>query len=307
MFPAFMMMSSQVEQDPRGSLLQLEQIIDLAHKHHHKEIEAHALATKGWAHARIGEFAQAEEDLRRAQEIAPTTNSLVKEADVNTLSSWSYLDMGDPQRAVEYGRLAAEQALAVQGLECGTAGLFALGLGHLQAQNLGEAVTTLEEATRLGDTLPGMKGFMPRIQGTCALAHLLSGRGEALDDLEHALANAQTLGDQYGVALASQYLGEAYTELEQLERAEEYFNTAAAYYRSTGMNPSLVRVLQSLGMLYERQGREADVARARAEAQRVARQLLGPASTSERTSQRFRQALARVSGRLKPWGVRKSQ
>ena len=300
MFPAFMMMGAQVDEDPSGALGQLEQIIGLAHKHHHKEIEAHALATKGWAHARIGEFAQAEEDLRHAQEIAPATDSLVKEADVNTLSSWSYLDMGDPQRAVEYGQLAAEQALAVHGLECGTMGLFAQGLGHLQAQDVGQAVTTLEEATRLGDTLPGMKGFMPRIQGTCALAHLLSGRGEALDDLEHELANARALGDQYGAAVVSQYLGEAYTELGQLERAEEHFDAAAAYYRSTGMNPSLVRVLHSLGRLYEHQGRAADAARVRTEAQRVAGQPHRPTVAPERAPQRFRRALARVRDRFKP-------
>ena len=284
MFPGFMIMMSQVERDPRGNLM-LEQIINLAHTHHHKEIEAHALAVKGWAQARIGEFAQAEEDLRRAQEIAPATNSLVKQSDVNIFSSFSYFEMGDPQRAVEHGRRAAEQAMAVQGLECGTTGMFALGLGHLQAQNLGEAVTTLEEAARLMDTLPGMKDFMPRVRATHAIAHLLSGHSEALDELEQALAHTQALGDQYWVAFISQYLGEAHTELGNLERAEEYFNAAAAYYRSTGMYPSLARVLQSLGMLYERQGRAADAAHARAEAQSLASQLHGPAASPERSPQ----------------------
>jgi class 3 adenylate cyclase/tetratricopeptide (TPR) repeat protein len=284
MFPGFMIMMSQVERDPRGNLM-LEQIINLAHTHHHKEIEAHALAVKGWAQARIGEFAQAEEDLRRAQEIAPATNSLVKQSDVNIFSSFSYFEMGDPQRAVEHGRRAAEQAMAVQGLECGTTGMFALGLGYLQAQNLGEAVTTLEEAARLMDTLPGMKDFMPRVRATHAIARLLSGHSEALDELEQALAHTQALGDQYWVAFISQYLGEAHTELGDLERAEEYFNAAAAYYRSTGMYPSLARVLQSLGMLYERQGRAADAAHARAEAQSLASQLHGPAASPERSPQ----------------------
>jgi class 3 adenylate cyclase/tetratricopeptide (TPR) repeat protein len=284
MFPGFMIMMSQVERDPRGNLM-LEQIINLAHTHHHKEIEAHALAVKGWAQARIGEFAQAEEDLRRAQEIAPATNSLVKESDVNIFSSFAYFEMGDPQRAVEHGRRAAEQAMAVQGLECGTTGMFALGLGHLQAQNLSEAVTTLEEAARLMDTLPGMKDFMPRVRATHAIAHLLSGHSEALDELEQALAHTQALGDQYWVAFISQYLGEAHTELGNLERAEEYFNAAAPYYRSTGMYPSLARVLQSLGMLYERQGRVADAVHARAEAQRLASQLHGPAASPERSPQ----------------------
>jgi class 3 adenylate cyclase/tetratricopeptide (TPR) repeat protein len=285
MFPGFLMMMLEVEQDPRGSLAQFEQIIDLAHTHHHKEIEAHALAVKGWAQARIGEFAQAEEDLRRAQEIAPATNSLVKQSDVNIFSSFSYFEMGDPQRAVVHGRRAAEQAMAVQGLECGTTGMFALGLGHLQARNLGEAVTTLEDTARIMKTLPGMKDFMPRVRATHAIARLLSGHSEALEELEQALAHTQALGDQYWVAFISQYLGEAHTELGDLERAEEYFNAAAAYYRSSGMYPSLARVLRSLGMLLERQGRAADAAHARAEAQRLARQLHGPAASPERAPQ----------------------
>ena len=273
MIPEFMMATSQVEQDPRASLVQLERIIDIAHKHDHKQIEAHALAAKGWAHARIGEFAQAEEDLRRAHEMVPATNSPVTEADVNTFSSWSYFEMGDPHRAVQYGRLAAEQALAAQGLECGTVGMFVLGLGHLQAQKLDQAVTTLDEALRLGENLPGMMDFMHRVHAARAAAHLLSGHREALKELKQTLAHAQALDDQYWVAFISQYLGEGHAELGEFERAEEYFNTAAAYYRSAGIYPSLARVLLSLSMLYERQGRKADTARARAEAQRVARQL----------------------------------
>jgi class 3 adenylate cyclase/tetratricopeptide (TPR) repeat protein len=273
MIPEFMMVASQVEQDPRGSLVQLKRIIDIAHKHDHKQIEAHALAAKGWAHARIGEFAHAEEDLHHAHEMAPATNSPVTEADINTFSSWSYFEMGDPRLAVEYGRLAAEQALAAQGLECGTVGMFVLSLGHLQAQNLDEAVTTLDEAIRLGDNLPGMKDFMPRVHATRAAAYLLSGHSEALDELKQALAHTRALGDPYWVAFISQYLGEAHTELGEFERAEEYFNAAAAYYRSTGIYPSLARVLQSLSKLYERQGRKADSADARSEAKRAARQL----------------------------------
>jgi tetratricopeptide (TPR) repeat protein len=129
---------------------------------------------------------------------------------------------------------------------------------------------------------------------------LLSGRSEALDDLEHELANARALGDQYGAAVVSQYLGEAYSELGQLERAEEHFDAAAAYYRSTGMNPSLVRVLHSLGRLYERQGRAADTGRVRTEAQRVAGQLHRPTVPPESAPQRFRRALAKVKSRFKP-------
>ena len=114
---------------------------------------------------------------------------------------------------------------------------------------------------------------MPRVRATHAIARLLSGHSEALDELKQALAHTQALGDQYWVAFISQYLGEAHTELGEFERAEEFLNAAAAYYRSTGMYPSLARVLQSLSMLYEQQGRKADTAHVRAEAQRVARQL----------------------------------
>jgi tetratricopeptide (TPR) repeat protein len=118
-----------------------------------------------------------------------------------------------------------------------------------------------------------MMDFMHRVRATRAAAHLLSGHTEALEELKQTLAHAQALDDQYWVAFISQYLGERHAELGEFERAEEYFNVAAAYYRSAGIYPSLARVLLSLSMLYERQGRKADTARARAEAQRAARRL----------------------------------
>jgi len=114
---------------------------------------------------------------------------------------------------------------------------------------------------------------MHRVRAIRAAAYLLSGHREALDELKQTLAHARALDDHYWVAFISQYLGEAYAELGEFERAEENFNAVADYYRSAGIYPSLARVLQSLSELYERQGRKGDTAHARGEAQRAARRL----------------------------------
>jgi Flp pilus assembly protein TadD len=66
-----------------------------------KDIEAHALLTKGFAHARLGEFEQAREEVQSAIELVRRLDSPIKDADVHNLAGFTYLDMGDAQRAVE--------------------------------------------------------------------------------------------------------------------------------------------------------------------------------------------------------------
>src|ERR687893_160068 len=68
--PTFWMTAAMVDRDPRGGLEQLEHVIEAARKYRNREIEAHAWAKKGIAHARLGEFAEAREAVERAQEVS---------------------------------------------------------------------------------------------------------------------------------------------------------------------------------------------------------------------------------------------
>src|SRR5215211_4425321 len=55
----FWMTAGMIDRDPRAGLEQIEHVIEEARKYRNWEIEAHALATKAKAHARLGQFAEA--------------------------------------------------------------------------------------------------------------------------------------------------------------------------------------------------------------------------------------------------------
>ena len=95
--PAWVMAWSLIDDDPRAAIGRLENVIDLAHKHRYLEIEAHALAAKAMAHARLGESAAAERDTTVALDLAQRTGSVLKQADVDLLAGYTYLDLGDVQ------------------------------------------------------------------------------------------------------------------------------------------------------------------------------------------------------------------
>ena len=75
-WPRFWMTSGMIDRDPRGGLEQIEHVIEEARKYRNWEIEAHALATKAMAHARLGEFAEAQDAIQLAHEAVRKTDSL---------------------------------------------------------------------------------------------------------------------------------------------------------------------------------------------------------------------------------------
>ena len=85
--PSFWMTWGMINRDPNGGLEQIERVIEEARKYRRWEIEAHALATKAMAHARLGEFAEAQDAISSPNSAVRKTDSLVKEADVASLSA----------------------------------------------------------------------------------------------------------------------------------------------------------------------------------------------------------------------------
>src|ERR671921_194122 len=114
----FWMTADMIDRNPRGGLEQLDYVAEAAHKYRRYEVEAHALAKKAIAHARLGEFAEARDAVEQAFEVSSKTDSVVNGADVALGSSLAFLDMGDVQRGLEYSRLGTEQAFSAPGLEC---------------------------------------------------------------------------------------------------------------------------------------------------------------------------------------------
>jgi tetratricopeptide (TPR) repeat protein len=204
----------------------------------------------------------------------------VNQADVALLAARAFYDMGEVRRGLEHSEWGRETALSAQGLECAMYGYYSTGLGNLQMRNLSEAQQEFESSLKLlTDHLSEIEGsehVINQVHAGLAITQFLSGRTEAISDMESALANAEAIDDDYTAAIVAQALGEGYTRLGDFERAERYLNTALDYYRRNEMRPYLVRVLQSLAYWYEQQDRDAEAEQARAEAGQVMTELPHP-------------------------------
>src|SRR5215203_3039004 len=276
----FWMTAGMIDRDPRGGLEQMNNVAEAAHKYRRYEVEAHALAKKAIAHARLGEFAEARDAVERAFEVSRKTDSVVNGADVALGSSLAFLDMGDVQRGLEYSRLGTEQAFSASGLECTMYGHYCTGLGNLHSRNPAEAQRAFESAlTLLTDHLSELQHsevLANEVRAGLAVARFLGGDTGAIDDMESTLANADAVGDDYTVAFIAQALGEAYTQLGDFERAKQYLDTALDYYRRNDMKPYLARGLKSSAELHEAQGHVAEAERDLSEAGRLIEELSLP-------------------------------
>jgi tetratricopeptide (TPR) repeat protein len=276
----FWMTAGMIDRDPRAGLEQIEHVIEEARKYRNWEIEAHALATKAKAHARLGQFAEAREAVERASEASRKTDSVVNGADVALWSSQAFFDMGDVRRGLEYSRRGTELAMSAYGLECAMYGHYCTGLGNLQARNPAEARQAFESAlSMLTDNLfevQGSETVANEVRAGLAIARFQGGDTEAINDMESTLANAEAVGEDYTAAFVAQALGEAYTQLGDFERAKQYLDTSLDYYRRNDMKPYLARALQSLVYWHEQQGRGAEAEQARTEARQLMEELSLP-------------------------------
>ena len=276
----FWMTADMIDRDPRGGLKQMEYVAEAAHKYRRYELEAHALAKKAIAYARLGEFAEARDAVERAFEVSRKTDSVVNGADVALGSSLAFLDMGDVQRGLEYSRRGTEEALSASGLECTMFGHYCTGLGNLHSRNPAEAQRAFESAlTLLTDHLSELQRsevLANEVRAGLAVARFLGGDTEAINDMERTLANADAVGDDYTVAFIAQALGEGYTQLGDFERAKQHLDAALDYYRRNDMKPYVARALQSSATLHEAQGRVSEAERELAEAGRLLEELSLP-------------------------------
>src|SRR5215212_6810836 len=266
---SFWMTAAMIDRDPRGGLKQMDYVIEAARKYRRREVEAHALAKKAMAHARLGEFAEARDAVERAYEASRKADSVVNGADVALMSSQAFLDMGDVRSGLEHSQRGTEQALSANGLECAMYGHFCTGLSNLHSRNPVEAQRAFESALRLLTDnlfeLQGSETVANEVRAGLAVARFLGGDTEAIEDMKRTLTNAEAIGDDYTVAFIAQALGEGYTQLGDFERAKQYLDTALDYYRRNDMKPYLARALQSLVYWYEKQSRGAEAEQERTE------------------------------------------
>ena len=276
----FWMTAGMIDRDPRGALRQMDHVAEAAHNYRRYELEAHALSKKAIAHARLGEFSEAQDAIERAFEVSRKSGSVVNGADVALGSSLAYLDMGDVQRGLEYSRQGTEEAKSAYGLECAMYGHYCTGLANLHSRELDEAQREFESALKLLNDhlfeLQGSHQVVNQVRSGQAIARFMGGDTGAIEDLESALANAESVGDDYMVAFIAQTIGDGYTQLGDFERGQHYLDIALAYYRQNDMKPFLARVLRSSARLHQAQGNDADAERALAEARQLMEDLSLP-------------------------------
>jgi tetratricopeptide (TPR) repeat protein len=275
--PNFAKAFMRMDADPRGAIAQMDHAIQLAHDYNDRDTEAIALAMKSMVAARLGDFRLSQEAAGTAYQVADGLNSPLTQADVDLFTAWSYLEMGDAGRGLEYGQQSIEKATTTDKIECICSGYACVGFGHLQQRNLSEASKAFQEAIKRS-VLSGAAQTGDLARTGLAVADFLGGQPEAVNDMEKTLESANARDDPYTVAFLAQSLGDSYLQLGELERSERYLQAALAYYRSNDMRPYLARTLQSLAAFYEKQGRASDAAQARAEADDIAKALRLPSN-----------------------------
>lgn len=93
---------------------------------------------------------------------------------------------------------------------------------------------------------------------------------------EAGLRSARQSADKYGEARIQVGLGRAYTDLREFDKAESYYNAAAALYRESGHQRELLRVLANLASLANQRGWARKAYEANTEALALARTLGDP-------------------------------
>lgn len=270
--PLFAMTSSMVDRDPHGAIPRLDEVIALARKNHRREIEAHTVAIKGMAYARLGEFRRAAETVRIAEKLIEDLDVAITIADVHSVLALTSFDMGQIDRGMEYSRMAADEAAAISFGECNLYARYCTGLGHVRKGEFEDARGIFKEAMPEAQAI--RSDLVQYFLGSALnMVDTLSGDQEAMAQGEQVRANARALGDEYTAAALSLAEAEARLHAGQLPEADRALADALAYYRRAGMQPYLARGLGVLADIRARQDRGEEAEQARDEAQQLTREL----------------------------------
>ncbi len=265
--PSWAMAWSMINTDPRAAIARLRDVVAMADRQHNLEVEAQALAAKAMAHARLGQVAEAERDAAAALRVVQGTRSVLMEADVNLLAGYTYLDLGDIQRGLDYSRRSLEGAISSNAPQCAASALYCQGMGRLQTKAMPEAIQDFAESVKLAERtveehLPaqGTQGYdmaaeqmVNRARMGLAVARYRAAetdalKAAALQDIRSSLATARAQGDAYTSALVAETLGEIVLGSGDHAAAGDYLASALEYYRRNGMSPYVERAERLLSL-----------------------------------------------------------
>ncbi len=256
--PSFNLGIYAMDNDPQAALAYLDRALELARRYNDHDIEAYTLGTQGMVLARIGKFEEAERASQAAFALLDQIRSPLTESDLYLFAGWLNLDEEKTANALAFGQRGLEKAIAVDNMECVCYGFACVGFGNLQAQQLPEAIQAFQESVRRSQ-YSGAAHIELLARVGLAVSEYFGGKREALDDLETAFADAQTMKQSYVAALSAQSLGMIYVRMGDLARARERLVYAREFYEAKGLRPALERTQNLLAQLYEAQEQAAKV------------------------------------------------
>ncbi|MEJ2290613.1 MAG: adenylate/guanylate cyclase domain-containing protein [Deinococcales bacterium] len=262
-----------VAQDPRRAVEQAEEVVVLARRDRNRGFEAHALAIKALGHARLGDYREARATIEQALELAPTSGSTIKEADVRMVAGLVFYELGELERGVEQGSRGLEMSLSIQGQQCACAAYFVAGHGQLNAMRIPEAVEAFLSSRNLGEQTRGMEMYVNLATAGNAQADLLRGRRDAANEIKVAARNAKQLGDDFGSGYLTLELAAFELREGRPEGSIEVLQPALEYFRRNGLRPYLARALRLRAEADEALGHKDEALAARAEADELRRAL----------------------------------
>ena len=253
-------------ENPGAALELLAQSATLAQHYQDRHIEALAHATMAQVEAQLGAFDASRQEIGLARQLVGTTGSPLTQSDVDLLTAWAYLAMGEVQHGLEFGQRSVEKAIATDNMDCVCSALACVGYGLLEMQRIPEAASAFqggfERSEISGATIPRLM-----CQAGLAMTRFCNGDTRAVQDLEVAMQAMQANHNQVGAAHAAQMLGKCLLQSGQWQGAEEHFQNALDYYRRMEMRPFQARTLLSLAQVYDMESQQVRAQKARSEAQ----------------------------------------
>lgn len=255
LLPLWVATEIMLDDAPAVAVQQLDDVIDMARRVGNTHIEAHALGTKTAALARLGEFDAALRLGPQALAAAEASDSVIKRADVNLLVGMALLEMGRLQPGIQHLMRGTELALSVNGFECACNGLHLMGVGHLEEDEIEEAVADLARAmaTAAGTA---MEGMLHNVRASLASAHFMGGDVAAVESIEREVGNAEALSDGFGAARARLALGEALVALGKGDQAVPNLRRALEWVDARRMLPYSLKGYRLLAVALREAGDE---------------------------------------------------
>jgi tetratricopeptide (TPR) repeat protein len=262
--PTFYMGMATFDSEPRRALAWFDRAVELARKFEDVDTEAYALSAKAMVEGRLGEGAECQRSMEQALQLVPRIRSPMCNSDVHLYSAMAWLDLGDVRHGLEYAKLGVDKAVSADNMECACFGFACLGMGYLQAVEMPQAVHAFEEAIRRS-RISGAESAQVLGESGLGMARFFSGEPEGVEEIENALAHARKIGEQYGIALLEQTLGQIYLDRGDLGHAISSLTDALDYYRRNAIRPRMAQTLELLANAFERSGEREQATAARVE------------------------------------------